>query len=377
MTGVFPFTFSVARPALIALAALFAAAGTGMAQSRPSAAPVRERVRINAGWRFLKGDPPGTDPRLLLYDVRPAARIAVERAAEFTEAAEKVAAASHPVLKTYILPSGNPYIKDASKRYTRPAGDPGSDVAYVQSGFDDRGWKKLDLPHDWAIEGPFQTGGGGGMGRLPSPGIGWYRKKLEIAAADAGKQFALEVEGAMSYAAVWVNGRLAGGWPYGYTSWSLDITPYVKPGENQIAIRLDNPTEFSRWYPGAGIYRDVYLVKTGPVRVAPWGSFVTTPEVNDEKATVDVALTVENASKADAEVTVAAQIFALSAAGVRGARVASIAPVKAQVPAGSANVVKADGMVARPLLWGPLPQQKPNRYLAVSTVRVNGKVTDR
>ncbi|MEO8596217.1 MAG: beta-galactosidase GalB [Candidatus Solibacter sp.] len=370
------------RSALFAAAVWLAAVSIGAGQGRPAAAvrPARERVLINSGWRFLKGDPPGTDSRLLLYDIRPEARRAVvERAAEFTEAAEKVAAATHPVLKPYILPTGNRYLKDASKRYARPDGNPGADVSYVQAGFDDAAWRKVDLPHDWAIEGPFQTGGGGGMGRLPSPGIAWYRKKLAIPAADAGKSLALVIEGAMSYASVWVNGKLAGGWPYGYTSWSLDITPYVKPGgENQIAVRLDNPTDFSRWYPGAGIYRNVYLVKTQPVHVAPWGSFVTTPEVSASSAKVNLDVTIDNDSAAPANVSLSTEIFALDAAGLRGTRpVATIAPVQANIAARASGVVKSSGAVARPLLWGPPPQQKPNRYLAVTSVSSNGRQVDR
>ena len=101
------------------------------------------------------------------------------------------------------------------------------------------------------------------MGRLPSWGVAWYRKKLNIPAADAGRSIFLDVDGAMSYATVWVNGRIAGGWPYGYASWRVDLTPYIVPGEvNQLAIRLDNPPSSSRWYPGGGIYRNVWLTKT-------------------------------------------------------------------------------------------------------------------
>src|SRR5690606_33738097 len=118
-----------------------------------------------------------------------------------------------------------------ARRHVRPAGHPGSDVPYVQAGFDDSAWRSIDLPHDWAIAGPFIPEGNiGGMGRLPSWGIGWYRRKLDIPAGDAGRRIVLEVDGAMSYATVWLNGRLAGGWPYGYTSWQVDLTPYVNFG---------------------------------------------------------------------------------------------------------------------------------------------------
>src|SRR5262249_9142919 len=138
--------------------------------------------------------------------------------------------------------------------------------AYVQADFDDNSWQQINLPHDWAIAGPFTHSGGGGMGRLPTAGIGWYRKRLEIPATDADKKISLDVDGAMSYAAVWLNGKFIGGWPYGYTSWRVDLTPFVKfGGTNELVIRLDNPPNSSRWYPGAGIYRNVWLTKTAPI----------------------------------------------------------------------------------------------------------------
>ena len=159
------------------------------------------------------------------------------------------------------------------ERFVRPEGNLGDGVAYVQPDFDDSSWRRINLPHDWAIEGPFTRAGGGGMGRLPSAGVGWYRKKLNIPAADAGKSIFLDVDGAMSYSTVWLNGQIVGGWPYGYASWRVDLTPYVKPGgENELVIRLDNPPDSSRWYPGGGIYRNVWLVKTSPVHVGPMGN---------------------------------------------------------------------------------------------------------
>ena len=103
------------------------------------------------------------------------------------------------------------------------------------------------------------------MGRLPSAAVVWYRKHLDIPAADAGKSIFLDIDGAMSYSEVWLNGRFIGGWPFGYASFRLDLTPYVKPGaENVLAIRLDNPPSSSRWYPGGGIYRHVWLTKAAP-----------------------------------------------------------------------------------------------------------------
>ena len=121
-----------------------------------------------------------------------------------------------------------------------------------------------------------------------SPVLAWYCKKLDIPASDKGKSVFLDVEGAMSYAMVWLNGKLVGGWPYGYSSWRLDLTPYIEPGGvNQLAIRLDNPPVSSRWYPGGGIYRNVWLTKTSPVHVGQWGTFVKTRVVSDSAATIE------------------------------------------------------------------------------------------
>jgi len=248
----------------------------------------------------------------------------------------------------------------------------------VQSDFDDSSWRKVNLPHDWAIEGPFTTQGGGGMGRLPSSGVGWYRKELSIPAEDAGKSIFLDVDGAMSYAAVWLNGRLVGGWPYGYASWRVDLTPYVfSSGKNELAIRLDNPPNSSRWYPGGGIYRNVWLVKTAPVHVGHWGTCISTPEVSSASATVHLTVTVDNDSKQAAAVAVSTRIFLLAPNGQRnGSAVATIPPQEIQVPPRGSAVAEGVGMVANPKLWGPPPQQRPNRYVAVTTVSARDEVVD-
>jgi beta-galactosidase len=344
--------------------------------------PARERVCIDDDWHFTKGDPTNVNPADLLYDVRPAAggEDQKERLAEATEDAAKLAVATHPVLKPWILTTGNRFIKDPARRWARPEGNPGGDIPFVRLDFDDRGWRQVNLPHDWAIEGPFNSGGvGGGMGRLPSPGVGWYRKKLDIPASDAGKSVFLDVDGAMSYAAVWLNGKLAGGWPYGYASWRVDLTPYVLPGgENLLAIRLDNPPDSSRWYPGAGIYRNVYLTKTQPIHVSQWGTCLTTPQVSEASATVNLQVTIDNDSKSDATVGVSTEIYALDAEGqLAGHSVGAIELAQTPIAAGVSASVNGSMVLAKPKLWGPAPRQKPNRYLAVTSVSQQGRVMDR
>jgi beta-galactosidase len=342
----------------------------------------RERISINDHWRFTRGDP-ASNTVSLLYDVRRAE--AIRRAgaeADGNSAANDSAADTNPpqaVIKQWILPSGNAFIKDPARRFARPEGNLGEEIAYAQPGFDDSGWRQIDLPHDWAIEGPFIRSGGGGMGRLPSAGIGWYRKNLSISPEDAGKRIFLDVDGAMSYATVWLNGQLVGGWPFGYASWRLDLTPHANPGgANVLAIRLDNPPNSSRWYPGGGIYRNVWLVKAHPIHVDQWGTQVTTPEVTREHATVNLKVTVANDSAQSADIAVDTEIFALDAGGNRsGAAVAQCAPVNLRVPPRDSAVAEASVVITNPALWGPPPSQKPNRHVAVTTLSLNGSALDR
>ncbi|HHY84381.1 MAG TPA: glycoside hydrolase family 2 protein [Verrucomicrobia bacterium] len=354
-----------------------AGAGAASEPARP-----RERTLINDNWRFAKGDPTNIHSESLLYDVRPVARgeDQQERPAEATADPSERAAGTNRVLKPWILPTGNPFIKDPAKRFVRPDGDPGSDAACVQRDFDDSGWRVVNLPHDWAIEGPFNSGGvGGSMGRLPSPGVGWYRKKLRIPATEAGRRFFLEVDGAMSCAVVWLDGKLIGGWPYGYASWQLDLTPHIVPGgENQLAIRLDNPPDFSRWYPGAGLYRNVWLTRVEPIHVGQWGTYVTTPKVSAAAATIQMEVTVENDSASDAAVDVTTEIFALDGEGRIGGRsLARMHSAGVLIAAGDRAVVRDSTTIERPRLWGPPPHQEPNRYVAVTTIRQAGGVVDR
>ncbi|MCC5022999.1 MAG: hypothetical protein J6386_09500 [Candidatus Synoicihabitans palmerolidicus] len=217
------------------------------AQTAPSSAsaPPRERVSLNAGWTFYKYAQ-AEDADDLIYDVRPEVVDAEDARPADAKPTEAVAVEAHqPVLKPWILPTGNRFLTDPARHHIRPEGNPGHDFPFVQADFDDTAWEPVTLPHDWAIAGPFMAGDdapvGGGMGRLPSPGVAWYRKSLDIPASDAGKSLFLEVEGAMSYAMsyamVWLNGHWVGGWPYGYTSWQVDLTPYiVSGGVNQLAI---------------------------------------------------------------------------------------------------------------------------------------------
>src|SRR5208282_5291975 len=153
-----------------------------------------------------------------------------------------------------------------------------------------------------------------------------YRKHLAVPASDQGRRIFLDVDGAMAYATVWLNGHFMGGWPYGYASWRVDLTPGIKyGGDNVIAIRLDNPQSSSRWYPGGGIYRNVWLVKTAPIHVVQWGTYVTTPQAGAAEATVKARVSVENDSDAESTVAVKDEIYELGANGAKGRSIGAMA----------------------------------------------------
>ena len=370
-----------ALSAPLAMAPAAAQPPTPPAQSQQASAQGRERIDFNDGWRFTLGDP-GGDSAPYLYDVRPD----VKQSADGKDAdarpdqAAKVERAGVPLLKPWILPSGNAFIKDPARRHARPAADPTIDAPYARLGFDDSAWTRVRLPHDWAIAGPFlDTGPYGGMGRLKTWGPAWYRKTLELDATDRGKSIFLDVDGAMAYASVWVNGRLAGGWPYGYNSFRIDLTPYVTPGaSNQVAIRLDNTPESARWYPGAGLYRNVWITKTAPLHVGQWGVQITTPQVSKESAQVAWRVTLDNKGAAPARAEVVTELLVLDAHGkASGKPVARVTSAPATVAPGASASIEGDATLARPRLWGPPPSQQPHRYLAVTTVRQDGRAVDR
>jgi beta-galactosidase len=314
---------------------------------QPAPAPLpREHILFDDDWRFQKDDP-----------------------------AEVAGKLPYSVMKPWMLPTSNPFISDETAKTTRPDGNPVEDVSYAQTDYDDSGWRKLNLPHDWAIEGPFLPDAPNETGKHQYWGVGWYRKHFDIPASDQGKEFYLDVDGAMSYATVWINGQCAGGWPYGYASFQVDLTPYIQPGkENVVAIRLDNPPDSSRWYPGAGIYRHVWLTKTAPVHVAHWGIGVTTPEVSPDAATVAFKVALDNASSIPAQSEMQIQIFSLDANDAKSAApVASSNWSPVTVPDGGSVSVEGQLQIDHPHIWD---LATPNLYTAVTTVRQGDAILD-
>lgn len=343
---------------------------------------VREKILLNKEWKFFKYNN-AADADNLIYDARPAVTDYKDDkpADAMPTEAEKV---DHrkDVLKPWILPTGNEFLKDKSKHYKRPESNPGKDFPFVQLNYDDSLWEQVNLPHDWAIKGPFYEGEnaevGGGMGRLPSHGVAWYRKKVFIPGHDSTKQIYLDVDGAMSYAMVWINGYLAGGWPYGYNSFRIDLTPYINFGkENIIAIRLDNPPKSSRWYPGGGIYRNVWLVKTNRVHVAQWGAFITTDSVSKSSAGVNIKTKVDNKSNKKVIADIVSEIYLLDKSGHKiDSLIAKDYLSSIEIEAGNNRIVNQTIKINNPKLWGIPPNQEPNLYIAETKILMEGKLVD-
>ncbi|OIW35569.1 glycoside hydrolase [Coniochaeta ligniaria NRRL 30616] len=310
----------------------------------------RERLSLNAGWRFRRTT---DNPDTLTY----------------------------AKMKSWIMPSANPFIKNASKHYTRPAGQP-ANVSFAHATFVDSAWEMVDLPHDWAIKGPFYTGSnptvGPGMGRLPSQGIGWYRRKFALTEAGTGKAIYLDVDGAMSYAMVWLNGQFVGGWPYGYASWRVELTPYVTQGDNIVAIWLDNAVDNSRWYPGAGIYRNVWLTKVHATHVGQTGTYIVSRQVSAASAILNLVVQVDNgAANTTTAVQVSTDVHVYdAAAGKAGEKVAEFPNTTLSVDAGKTKAANASLTLLNPQLWGPPPTQKPNMYVAVTRLSLGNDVID-
>ncbi|MCI0661465.1 MAG: DUF4982 domain-containing protein [Acidobacteria bacterium] len=307
----------------------------------------RERLSLNAGWRFQKGDPKEAEGQLVYQKIR-----------------------------DWIIVTGNEFVLDPSApRRNTPEGNPGREVAYTQRGFDDSGWRQLNLPHDWGIEGPFNQQFPGETGKLPWWGVGWYRKHFTVSDNEKGKRFYLDIDGAMAYAAVWLNGEFVGGWPYGYSSFRLDLTPHIAFGaDNVLAIRLDNPPDSSRWYPGGGIYRNVWLVKTAQVHVGHWGTYLTTPEVTPSYATVELKVTLENHSASATTVNIKTQIYELLPDGrKRDNAVASSGSIKTSTNAGAKETATVRLRLNKPKLWN---LKKPALYVAVIGIEQNGSLVD-
>jgi beta-galactosidase len=245
---------------------------------------------------------------------------------------------------------------------------PGAD----QPAFNDSAWRKLNLPHDWSIEGPFaQSNPSTGLGAWLPSGIGWYRHHFSLPADFAARRVFVEFDGIMANSDVWINGVNLGHRPYGYVSFQYELTGHLNPPgmDNVLAVKADTSAQpASRYYYGAGIYRHVRLLATDPVHIEHWGLYVTTPRVSAAQATVHVQTTVTSQSAAPRQISLQVSLFdpAGKAAGQTESPSQTLAP-------GSAAQFDQDIVVNSPQLWD---LDTPLLYSARATVNSAGKALD-
>ena len=249
--------------------------------------------------------------------------------------------------------------------------------------FNDAKWQNVTVPHDWAIYGPFaksidaysskivqnnenkETMKTGRTGSLPFIGVGWYRLKFSVPEFSAGKKVTLLFDGAMSNAQVYINGKEVGRWPYGYSSFHFDITPFLKSsGENILAVRLENKERQSRWYPGAGLYRNVHLIVSDDTHIPVWGTYITTPKVSSEFAKVNIKTQIETTASIN-DLKIETEIF-----DTKGE---SVAKSVRGINKYDEGTLEQSLIVTRPSLWSP---ETPSLYTAVTKVYQNDVLKD-
>ncbi|CEN53022.1 Lactase [Capnocytophaga canimorsus] len=253
---------------------------------------------------------------------------------------------------------------------------------FSQISVNDKKWQNVVVPHDWAIYGPFdiendvqrtaikQDGQvapiehSGRTGGLPFVGVGWYRTSFDVADFNADKKVFIKFDGAMSNAEVFVNGQKAGQWHHGYNTFFLDVTPFVKAKNNTLAVRLENLTQQSRWYPGAGLYRNVHVITKNKTHIPIWGIQLTTPEIEKNFAKIQLKTEIESQNPSNIEVET--EIF-----NPKGEKIAS--DIKKHDEFIINNKIQQDIYVKNPVLWDI---QQPNLYKTVTKIYENGTLKD-
>ncbi|WP_461102090.1 beta-galactosidase GalB [Spirosoma koreense] len=268
-----------------------------------------------------------------------------------------------------LLAQKNPRtVLDFNKSWRFSLGD---EAHAKDAAFNDAGWRTLNLPHDWSIEGQFSEHhlSTTQEGALPT-GIGWYRKTFTVPVSAKGKPVFIEFDGVYRNSEVWINGHSLGVRPYGYSSFRYDLTKYLNgsPAKNVLAVRVDNLAQpNSRWYSGSGIYRNVRLVITSPIAVAHWGTFVTTPTVTQQQATVSLQTSLRNAVGKPQIVKVVSTILDAS-----GHEVASQTLTTVRLTDSLTTVIQPFTL-ANPTLWSV---EKPYLYKIVTRIYSPNRLED-
>lgn len=238
-------------------------------------------------------------------------------------------------------------------------------------GYNDKTWRTLDLPHDWAVEGDFMaTAPSGASGGALPGGIGWYRKHFNVNKADKGKKLFIDFDGVYMNAKVWINGHELGQRPYGYSSFRYDLTPHLNyGGDNVVAVRVDNSDQpNSRWYSGCGIYRHVYLVNTDNIHVSHWGTWINAEVQASGAAVFKLDVELDNETGRAKRVTVVNTLLDAS-----GKAVGSSSSAVKLLAGASRKVVSQSLMLKNPQLWSV---ERPYIYKVRTQVKVGGKVVD-
>ncbi|MDQ6422162.1 Ig-like domain-containing protein [Paenibacillus sp. LHD-117] len=251
----------------------------------------------------------------------------------------------------------------------------GSIAGAQAPGFDDSGWRELKLPHDWSIELDFNPNSPATHeGGFLDGGIGWYRKTFTLPESMAGQSISIDFDGVYMNSSTYLNGQLLGTYPYGYNAFSYDISNlvYTDGRENVIAVKVNNTQPSSRWYSGSGIYRNVYLTTANPIHVARYGTFVTTPNLEEAyaegRADVDIQTKVANDSGQPAEIKVKSTIY-----DEAGAEVASAESDAQTVTADAVAVFDDETVIENPTLWS---LDNTHRYKLVTEVIAQGQTVD-
>ena len=244
---------------------------------------------------------------------------------------------------------------------------------FFKPDYDDSSWRELNLPHDWSIEGTFsdEHPAGIGGGALPG-GLGWYRKTFRLSECQRDKVFYIDFDGVYMNSEVWINGHFLGKRPNGYISFRYDLTPYLHFGEkdNVIAVKVDNSVQpNSRWYSGSGIYRNVWLTSVNPLHVDLWGTHITTSDVTEEQATVNIQHSIKNSWENDTTFQLLVEIVSPDNRVVASAEVSDIT-----ISAGEVKIVASSSEVVNPLLWSI---EDPSLYTAVTKVIIDNQVIDK
>jgi beta-galactosidase/beta-glucuronidase len=233
---------------------------------------------------------------------------------------------------------------------------------------DTAAWRQIDLPHDWSAEAEFSPTNASCTGFLPG-GIGWYRKVFDTPVSWCGRKVFVEFDGVYRQADVWINGHELGQRPYGYSTFEYDLTPFlVTNGLNVLAVRVERKdVADSRWYPGSGIYRHVWLTVTHPVHVPLWGNYITTPRANAESADLVARTEVTNETAGAQSVRVTWQIEKPDGGTLVENSQSEV------LPPGGGHTFALWQKVAAPVLWSP---DKPTLYTMASRVFVDGALAD-